>query len=109
MALTMNMCYDVDESSISLNDLKFINVATDEAIKSPVLMRHGAVAVVNGRIYGRGFNHYRTYSKDLFINNTCTCHAEIACLRNMFYSCGTNTYGKYSNNIKVVQEYQQTC
>ena len=101
MAIAMNMCFD-ESSIISSNDFKFINAATNEAIKSPVLMRHGAVAVVNGRICGRGYNHYRSYSKDSFIINTCTCHAEIACLRNMFYSCGTNTYGKYSNNIKVV-------
>ena len=39
---------------------------------------------------------------DNFIKNTCTCHAEIACLRNMFYTYGTNTYGKNSIPIKVV-------
>ena len=87
---------------LSNNDMKFIVHATSEAQKSPVLMRHGAVAVVNGKIMGRGHNHYRTTSKDQFISNTCTCHAEIASLRNMFYNCGTNTYGKHGNNIKVV-------
>ena len=85
---------------ISRTDYKFISEATTEAQKSPVLMRHGAVAVVNGKIMGRGHNHYRTNSKDHFISNTCTCHAEIASLRNMFHSC--NTYGKHSNSIKVV-------
>ena len=87
---------------LSTRDMTFINSAINEAIKSPVLMRHGAVAVANGRIMGRGHNHYRSSSKDDFINNTCTCHAEIASLRNMFHSCGTNTYGKHSNSIKVV-------
>ena len=86
---------------LSNNDQKFINSAAFEAQKSPVLMRHGAVAVANGKIMGRGHNHYRNTSKDYFIKNTCTCHAEIACLRNMFYTCGTNTYGKHSNSIKV--------
>ena len=87
---------------ISTKDIMFINSAANEAQKSPVLMRHGAVAVANGKIMGRGHNHYRTHSKDDFISNTCTCHAEIACLRNMFYTYGTNTYGKNSIPIKVV-------
>ena len=85
---------------LSNSDMRFINSAANEALKSPVLMRHGAVAVTNGKIMGRGHNHYRTTSKDKFISNTCTCHAEIASLRNMFHSA--NTYGKYSNSIKVV-------
>lgn len=87
---------------LSNTDMRYIMYAANEAEKSEVLMRHGSVAVRNGKIMGRGHNHYRSYSKDAFINNSCTCHAEIACLRNMFYSCGANRYGKYSNYIKVV-------
>ena len=87
---------------ISNTDIRFISQATSQAMKSPVLMRHGAVAVVNGKVVGRGYNHYRTNSKDDFIQNTCTCHAEIACLRNMYYTCGTNAYGKNGISIKVV-------
>ena len=86
---------------LSNSDQSFINSAFNEALKSPVLMRHGAVAVVNRKIMGRGFNHYRSHSKDNFIVNSCTCHAEIASLRNMFHCCSTNTYGKQSNSIKV--------
>ena len=62
--------------SLTNNEQTFINHAFNEALKSPVLMRHGAVAVANGKIMGRGHNHYRTYSKDSFISNTCTCHAD---------------------------------
>ena len=87
---------------LSTRDMSFINSAINEATKSEVLMRHGAVAETNGKIMGRGHNHYRSSSKDDFIKNTCTCHAEIASLRNMFHTCGTNTYGKHSNSIKVV-------
>ena len=87
---------------ISNTDIRFISQATSQAMKSPVLMRHGAVAVVNGKVVGRGYNHYRSNSKDDFIQNTCTCHAEIACLRNMYYTCGTNAYGKNGISIKVV-------
>lgn len=81
---------------LSNNEQSFINHALYEALKSPVLMRHGAVAVANGKIMGRGHNHYRTHSKDHFISNTCTCHAEIASLRNMFHCCG-----KHSNTNSI--------
>ena len=87
---------------LSNTDYNFISLAKEMALKSPVLMRHGAVATKNGKIMGRGFNNYRSSSKDGFVCNTCYCHAEIACLRNMFHTCLTNTYGKHSNNIKVV-------
>ena len=86
--------------SISQNDIRFIMEAGFEARKSDVLMQHGCVAVVNGKILGRGHNNYRTFSKDNFIQNACTCHAEIAALRNLCHTCNTNTYGKYSDSIK---------
>jgi len=87
---------------LSNTDMRYITHAAYEAEKSPVLMRHGSIAVANGKIRGRGYNHYRIYSKDTFINNSCTCHAEIACLRNMYHSCCTNAYGKHGINIKGV-------
>lgn len=83
---------------LSVKDYSFIAHATSQALNSPMLMRHGAVAVLNGKIVGRGFNHYRTSSSDNFISNMCACHAEIASLRNMFHT--TNAYGKHGNNIK---------
>lgn len=61
----------------SNTDNCLIRHAAFEAQKSNVLMRHGALAVVNGKIMGRGHNHYRSNSRDKFIQNTCTCHAEI--------------------------------
>lgn len=73
--------------TISKNDLKFLNAAKMESKRSPVAMQHGCVAVVNGKIMARGHNHYRTYSKDGFIGNSCTCHAEMAALRNMNKLC----------------------
>jgi len=88
------MCQSV--CILSNSDQTFINSAYNEALKSPVLMRHGAVAVVNRKIMGQGYNHYRSHSKDSFIVNSCTCHAEIASLRNMFHRCA-----KESNSIKV--------
>ena len=84
---------------ISRQDERFLSAAFKQALLSPVLMRHGAVTVVGGKIVGQGYNNYRTYSSDQFINNTCTCHAEISALRNT-YTNYSNAYGKYSENIK---------
>lgn len=66
---------------VSKKGERFIDSAAQQAIKSPCLMRHGCVAVMNGRVVGRGFNNYRCSSRDGFIKNTMTCHAEIAALR----------------------------
>lgn len=69
--------------SQSYKDQLLISGAISEAENSPVLMRHGCVASKNGKIIARGYNHYRTYSRDNIINNTCTCHAECDVLRKL--------------------------
>ena len=71
-------------STISQREAAFMECALEEAEKSPCLFRHGAVAVVNGRILARGHNSYRTHSRDKFIQNCCTCHAEIDVLRQVY-------------------------
>ena len=86
---------------LSSTDEKYVCHAAHESRKSNLLSRHGCVAVVNGKILGRGHNSSRTQSHDGFICNTCSCHAEIAALRSMFHSSCTNTYGKYGKQIKV--------
>ena len=63
------------------NDMKYIHIAIDEATKSKVLHRHGCVAVLSGKVIARGYNKYRTYSKDGLIHENCSCHAEIDVLR----------------------------
>ena len=95
--------------NLSNNELAFINCALNEALKSPVLMRHGAVAVAHGKVLGRGYNHYRSYSQDNFISNTCTCHAEIASLRNMFHCYkkhnANSIKGPYAWSNKRIRKY----
>jgi deoxycytidylate deaminase len=92
---------------ISMTDEKYIHMASLESKNSNLISKHGCVAVVNGKILGRGYNTSRTSSSDGFICNTCSCHAEIATLRNMYHNCCSNTYGKYSKNIKVGYQYTQ--
>ena len=63
------------------NDERFVSVAAREARKSHVRARLGCVAVSSGKVVAKGFNTYRTYSKDGMINKACSCHAEIDVLR----------------------------
>jgi len=90
--------------SISASDENYLSQAAHEATKSNLLSQHGCVAVVSGKILARGHNTLRTQSNDGFISNTCSCHAEIATLRNLYHTCCTNTYGKYSKQIKGIRE-----
>ena len=60
---------------------KFCCAAVSHAAFSPMLQKHGCVAVVNGKIVGKGFNNYRNYSKDGLMRTCCSCHAEVAAIR----------------------------
>ena len=99
MAMTMSANMSAT-MSVSNREQAFINAAAVQAEKSDILMRHGCIAVANGKIMGRGYNHRRTKSKDAFIQNSCTCHAEMGALRDMYHSCFTNVYGNYMDSIK---------
>lgn len=78
------MINTINSQMISNNDLKYLCLAAEQAEYSPMLMRHGAVAVVSGKVVGNGYNNYRTNSRDGFISNVCACHAEVDCLRSIF-------------------------
>ena len=67
--------------NLTQNDERFVSVAAHEARKSHVRARLGCVAVSSGKVVAKGFNNYRTYSKDGMINKACSCHAEIDVLR----------------------------
>lgn len=69
------------DGGCSNTDRKYIDMAAGEATKSSVLYRHGCIAVVSGKVIARGYNKYRTYSKDGLISDNCSCHAEIDVLR----------------------------
>ena len=70
-------------------DRTYLSLASLEAAKSSLQQRHGCIAVTNGKIRGKGYNSGRTKSHDGFINSTCSCHAEMAALRDMWHSFST--------------------
>lgn len=84
-------------------DRHFIQIAQDEALKSPCLMQHGALAVSGGKIIGRGYNHYRNQTSDGVVTNSCTCHAEMSAVRDVLRTVH-NKQVHYLHAIKVAQD-----
>ena len=92
----------------SHNDEKFASMASEQAIRSELLSRHGCVAVSSGKVIARGCNTYRTYSNDGFIKDSCSCHAEINVLRQCYrknlknkinlYVVRLSSEGSYANS-----------
>ena len=69
---------------ISTRDERFATIAMDEADKSSMVHhKHGCVAVVGGRIIEKGYNSERSQSNDGFLENTCSCHAEVDVMRKL--------------------------
>jgi deoxycytidylate deaminase len=58
-----------------------INIAMEQALRSPCTHKHGCAILAGGKIIGKGFNNYRTFSHDKLIHDCLTCHAEIAAIR----------------------------
>lgn len=69
---------------MSNRDFRFMQMAHDEAYKSPINMQHGCVAVMNGKVIARGYNTDRCHSKDGLLKRAWCCHAEIDVLRKLF-------------------------
>jgi tRNA(Arg) A34 adenosine deaminase TadA len=85
---------------LTMHDENFMQIALNEAVKSPCNSQHGAVAVVKGNIIGRGYNHYRCNTRDGFVNNSCTCHAEMSAIRQAFHQVD-KTHMYFMHAIKV--------
>ena len=68
---------------------RYFNIAIDQAKKSSMNMKHGAVLVINGRIVSKGFNHHRNAVKgklkfrskhNIKTDHMCSLHSEMHCL-----------------------------
>lgn len=70
---------------ISNKDQRFASIALDEAAKSTLLMQHGCIAVLSGKVIAKGCNNIRCHSKDglLHYRKCCSAHAEICVLHKL--------------------------
>ena len=60
----------------------FLALAGRCAQQSTMYYKHGSIAVLHGKPISSGCNSQRNYSKDGIIRECCSCHAEIAAIRN---------------------------
>lgn len=73
--------------SLSNKDLYYASMAAEAALESTMTSRHGCVATSNnGKILTSATNCIRACSKEGFIADQCSCHAEIHALRKLYYS-----------------------
>jgi tRNA(Arg) A34 adenosine deaminase TadA len=78
--------------SLSDKDYHFMCMALQEAAKSTILMPHGCVATLNGKVIARGFNTDRCQSSDGFLKHAWCSHAEITVVRKIIRTlAGTRT------------------
>jgi len=76
---------------ISNKDYRFLTVASDKALESKMLMKHGCVITCNNKYIASGYNTNRTRFKHDFNNNySCSCHAEMDALRKVIKIKGNN-------------------
>ena len=95
-----NTMTDITQHNLSHQDEQYIQAALEEAQQSPCNMKHGAIAVASGKIIGRGYNHYRCQTRDGIVEHSCTCHAEMAAVRQVLHRVD-NTHCHFRHSIKV--------
>lgn len=94
----------------TVTDEKWASRAINEAKKSRLLMKHGCLAISGGKLIAYGCNTYQTYSKDGFIRNSCSCHAEINVLRKLLkLNCNYSKINLYIVRISNENEFRDSC
>ena len=84
---------------LSNKNSSIFNKCIFEAEKSNLLFKHGCVATYGGKIIASGCNTHKNYSNDCFINNQCSCHAEINVLRKIY-----NAYKHKNRKMKKIMK-----
>lgn len=68
---------------VSHKDERFIEIASRHAERSTMISKHGSVVTYKGKFIAAGHNSdQRVHSRDGFIHNCVSCHAEIDAIRN---------------------------
>lgn len=72
--------------TLTLKDLKFLDITKHMSLQSNLKSKHGALLVSKGKVISKGYNHsrcrfggsYKVFDNDFKKNmNCCACHAEM--------------------------------
>ena len=100
----------MEYSDCSNADMRYMDFAVEEALKSKIPYRHGCIAVSSGKIIARGYNHTRTISRDgLLSNRVYSCHAEIDVLRKCLRLNKTNKISLYIVRLGINNNTMPSC
>jgi len=94
---------------IHKKDIKFIDLAFDVASKSTMKMQHGSVVVKGNKMIASGYNSERTSFSDGFTGKTCSCHAEMAALRNALKPKRTKNPSKVYSSFSFPKKELKSC
>ncbi len=88
MCLLMSSPFSPDSPyDLTNKDYQHALLAAKAAESSTMASKHGCVATCgNGKVLATGTNCIRGSSKEGFLNDQCSCHAEINALRKLYYS-----------------------
>ena len=68
---------------VSQKDQRFIEIASRHAERSTMISKHGSIVTYKGKYIAAGYNtDRRVHSRDGFLHNCVSCHAEIDAIRN---------------------------
>jgi deoxycytidylate deaminase len=68
---------------VSHKDERLIEIASRHADRSTMISKHGSVVTYKGKLIASGHNSdSRVHSRDGFIHDCASCHAEIDAIRN---------------------------
>lgn len=76
----------------------------NEAEKSNMLFKHGCTATYGGKVIARGYNTHKYSKNDIFIENQCSCHAEMNVLRKI-YNIRKNNVRKLNRTMRKTKLY----
>lgn len=71
---------------ITRKDRSHIERAIYESRRSTMMMKHGCVIASGNKIIATGFNNLRTRFSNKFIDESCSCHAEMDALRKIYHN-----------------------
>ena len=85
---------------LSRKNERIYSLCTQEANKSNLLFQHGCIATQGGKIIACGHNNNRCYThNEQFLNNACTCHAEMAVMIKL--------YNKFTKKSKLNRKMKE--
>lgn len=89
---------------LTSNDYHNASLAAEAAEECTMTSRHGCVATCgNGKVLATASNCIRSCSKEGFLSDQCSCHAEVHALRKLYYSHVQSSFQTHRKRYCLLQ------